>query len=144
MERGLGRGLAAILPGNAERERRQLVPRDRLVDRLLGRCLDRVDQLGAPAVSVAAVERAVGEPIVVLRRPSLADLGPGRAYGIFAALARAGSVGTVDGAGAEVRVDGAVAGRPIGPQLMVMGGFLLAALALAPWATAAALRQAIE
>jgi len=45
------------------------------------------------------------------------------------------------GAGA---IDGAVAGRPIGPQLMVMGGFLLAALALAPWATAAALRQAIE
>ncbi len=45
------------------------------------------------------------------------------------------------GAGA---VDGAIAGRAIGPQLMVMGGFLLAALALAPWATAAALRQAIE
>lgn len=41
-------------------------------------------------------------------------------------------------------IDGAVAGRPIGPQLMVLGGFLLAALALAPWATAAALRQAIE
>lgn len=45
------------------------------------------------------------------------------------------------GAGA---VDGAIAGRAIAPQLMVMGGFLLAALALAPWATAAALRQAIE
>jgi heme exporter protein B len=45
------------------------------------------------------------------------------------------------GAGA---IDGAVAGRPIAPQLMVLGGFLLAALALAPWATAAALRQAIE
>jgi heme exporter protein B len=45
------------------------------------------------------------------------------------------------GAGA---IDGAIAGRPIGPQLMVLGGFLLAALALAPWATAAALRQAIE
>ena len=41
-------------------------------------------------------------------------------------------------------IDGAVAGRPIGPQLMVLGGFLLAALALGPWATAAALRQAIE
>jgi len=41
-------------------------------------------------------------------------------------------------------IDGAVAGRPIGSQLMVMVGFLLAALALAPWATAAALRQAIE
>ena len=40
-------------------------------------------------------------------------------------------------------VDGAIAGRDIGPQLMVLGGFLLAALALAPWATAAALRQAI-
>ncbi|MEH6754915.1 MAG: heme exporter protein CcmB, partial [Alphaproteobacteria bacterium] len=45
------------------------------------------------------------------------------------------------GAGA---IDGAIAGRPIAPQLMVLGGFLLAALALAPWATAAALRQAIE
>lgn len=45
------------------------------------------------------------------------------------------------GAGA---IDGAVAGRDITPQLMILGGFLLAALALAPWATAAALRQAIE
>ncbi|MDE0780927.1 MAG: heme exporter protein CcmB [Alphaproteobacteria bacterium] len=45
------------------------------------------------------------------------------------------------GAGA---IDGAVAGRPIGPALLVLSGFLLAALALAPWATAAALRQAIE
>lgn len=45
------------------------------------------------------------------------------------------------GAGA---IDGASAGRDITPQLMILGGFLLAALALAPWATAAALRQAIE
>jgi heme exporter protein B len=45
------------------------------------------------------------------------------------------------GAGA---VDGAIAGRDIGPQLMILGGFLLAALALAPWAPAAALRQAID
>lgn len=45
------------------------------------------------------------------------------------------------GAGA---IDGAIAGRDITPQLMILGGFLLAALALAPWATAAALRQAIE
>ena len=45
------------------------------------------------------------------------------------------------GAGA---IDGAIAGRDITPQLMVLGGFFLAALALAPWATAAALRQAIE
>ena len=44
------------------------------------------------------------------------------------------------GAGA---IDGAIAGRDITPQLMILGGFLLAALALAPWATAAALRQAI-
>ncbi|MBT6537481.1 MAG: heme exporter protein CcmB [Rhodospirillaceae bacterium] len=41
-------------------------------------------------------------------------------------------------------IDGAIAGRDITPQLMILGGFLLAALALAPWATAAALRQAIE
>jgi heme exporter protein B len=45
------------------------------------------------------------------------------------------------GAGA---IDGAIAGRDITPQLMILGGLLLAALALAPWATAAALRQAIE
>jgi len=45
------------------------------------------------------------------------------------------------GAGA---IDGAIAGRDITPQLMILGGFFLAALALAPWATAAALRQAIE
>lgn len=45
------------------------------------------------------------------------------------------------GAGA---IDGAIAGHDTTPQLMILGGFLLAALALAPWATAAALRQAIE
>ena len=41
-------------------------------------------------------------------------------------------------------VDGALAGREFGGLLMVLGGFLLLALAAAPWATAAALRQAIE
>jgi heme exporter protein B len=41
-------------------------------------------------------------------------------------------------------IDSAVAGRDFAPQLMILAGFLLAALALAPWATAAALRQAIE
>jgi heme exporter protein B len=41
-------------------------------------------------------------------------------------------------------VDGALAGREFGSLLMVLGGFLLFALAAAPWATAAALRQAIE
>jgi heme exporter protein B len=41
-------------------------------------------------------------------------------------------------------VDGALAGREYGNLLMVLGGFLLLALAAAPWATAAALRQAIE
>ena len=41
-------------------------------------------------------------------------------------------------------LDGAIAGRDIGPQFMILGGFLLAALALAPWATAAALRYAID
>ena len=45
------------------------------------------------------------------------------------------------GAGA---IDGAVAGRDVAPQIMILAAFLLAALALAPWATAAALRQAIE
>ena len=41
-------------------------------------------------------------------------------------------------------VDSALAGRDFGNLLMVLSGFLLLALALAPWATAAALRQAIE
>ncbi len=41
-------------------------------------------------------------------------------------------------------VDAALAGRAFGDLLMVLGGFLLFALATAPWATAAALRQAIE
>ena len=45
------------------------------------------------------------------------------------------------GAGA---VDGAIAERDVAPQIMILGGLLLAALALAPWATAAALRQAID
>ena len=41
-------------------------------------------------------------------------------------------------------VDAALGGFPVRPQLMVLGGFLLAALVLAPWASAAALRQAAE
>ncbi len=41
-------------------------------------------------------------------------------------------------------IDNTLAGREIGSLLMVLGGFLLLALAAAPWATAAALRQAIE
>lgn len=41
-------------------------------------------------------------------------------------------------------VEAAIDGRDIVPHLMVLGGLLLGALALAPWATAAALRQAIE
>lgn len=41
-------------------------------------------------------------------------------------------------------VDSALAGREYASLLMVLGGFLLVALAAAPWATAAALRQAIE
>lgn len=41
-------------------------------------------------------------------------------------------------------VDNALAGREYGSLLMVLGGFFLVALAAAPWATAAALRQAIE
>ncbi len=45
------------------------------------------------------------------------------------------------GAGA---VDAAVAGPGPRPHLLVLGAFLLAALPLAPWAAAAALRQAVE
>ena len=41
-------------------------------------------------------------------------------------------------------VDSALNGREFTNLLMVLGGFLLFALATAPWATAAALRQAIE
>ncbi len=41
-------------------------------------------------------------------------------------------------------VEGAVAGGAIRPYVMVMGGLLLGALVLCPWASAAALRQAVE
>lgn len=41
-------------------------------------------------------------------------------------------------------VDGALAGRGYADVLMVLGGLFLFALAAAPWATAAALRQAID
>ena len=40
--------------------------------------------------------------------------------------------------------DAAVGGFPVRPHLMVLGGLFLAALVLAPWASAAALRQAAE
>jgi len=41
-------------------------------------------------------------------------------------------------------VNAGVAGEPARAHLLILGGFLLAALALAPWATAAALRQSEE
>jgi heme exporter protein B len=41
-------------------------------------------------------------------------------------------------------IDAAIAGFPPGPHLMLLGALLLAALVLAPWAAAAALRQALE
>lgn len=41
-------------------------------------------------------------------------------------------------------IDAAIAGEDFTPHLTIIGGFLLGALALAPWATMAALRQAIE
>jgi heme exporter protein B len=41
-------------------------------------------------------------------------------------------------------VNAAIAGEPARAHLLILGGFLLAALALAPWATAAALRQSEE
>jgi heme exporter protein B len=40
--------------------------------------------------------------------------------------------------------DAAIAGLPTRPQLMILAGLLLAALALCPWASAVALRQAVE
>ncbi len=41
-------------------------------------------------------------------------------------------------------VEAAVTGLPATPHLMLLGGLLLGALALAPWATAAAVRLALE
>ncbi len=41
-------------------------------------------------------------------------------------------------------VDSAISGFAVRPQLMIMGGFLVATLPLCPWAASAALRQALE
>lgn len=41
-------------------------------------------------------------------------------------------------------VDAAQAGFPVQAQILILGGFLLGALPLCPWAAAAALRQALE
>ncbi len=41
-------------------------------------------------------------------------------------------------------IDAALTGLTVRPQLFILSGFLLAALALCPWASAAAIRQAIE
>ncbi len=41
-------------------------------------------------------------------------------------------------------VDAAVSDLPVQPHLLVLGGMLLAALALSPWASAAALRLSLE
>lgn len=41
-------------------------------------------------------------------------------------------------------VDATLAEQPATAQMLILGGFLLASLALCPWAAAAALRQAVE
>ncbi|HIJ42557.1 MAG: heme exporter protein CcmB [Rhodospirillales bacterium] len=41
-------------------------------------------------------------------------------------------------------VDAAITGFPVRAQLLILGAFLLAALPLCPWTSAAALRQALE
>jgi len=41
-------------------------------------------------------------------------------------------------------VDAAIGGFPARPHLMILGGLLIGAVALSPWAGAAALRQALE
>jgi heme exporter protein B len=41
-------------------------------------------------------------------------------------------------------VDAALTGLPVRPHLLLLGAMLLAALPLAPWAAAGALRQAVE
>ena len=41
-------------------------------------------------------------------------------------------------------VDAAIGGFPAQPHLMILGGLLIGAVALCPWASAAALRQALE
>jgi heme exporter protein B len=41
-------------------------------------------------------------------------------------------------------VDAAIAGRAVAPHLALLGAFLAGALALAPWAAAAAVRQAVQ
>ncbi len=41
-------------------------------------------------------------------------------------------------------VDAAIGGFPMKAQFLILGGFFLAALPLCPWASAAALRQALE
>jgi heme exporter protein B len=41
-------------------------------------------------------------------------------------------------------IDAAVIGMSAKPHLLILGGILAAALVLAPWASAAALRQALE
>ncbi len=41
-------------------------------------------------------------------------------------------------------VDAAISGFPVRAQLLILGAFLLAALPLCPWTSAAALRQALE
>ncbi len=41
-------------------------------------------------------------------------------------------------------VDASITGFPVRAQLLILGAFLLAALPLCPWTSAAALRQALE
>ncbi|SEH27345.1 heme exporter protein CcmB [Magnetospirillum fulvum] len=41
-------------------------------------------------------------------------------------------------------IDAAIQGLEAGPHLLILGGVLIAALALSPWVAAAALRQAVE
>lgn len=109
----------------------------------------------APVLAVALGMDAVAYPVLIvalaLGTPTLSLIG-----GLGAALTlgarRAGALlallilplyvpALIFGVAA---VDAALAGLATGPHLAILGALLLAAIPLCPWATAAALRQALE
>lgn len=109
----------------------------------------------APVLAVALGMDAIAYPVLIvalaLGTPTLSLIG-----GLGAALTlgarRAGALlallilplyipALIFGVAA---VDAALAGLAAGPHLAILGALLLAAIPLCPWATAAALRQALE
>ena len=89
MQPGLGRGLAALIPGPEQGECRGLSGRDRLVHRVANAAFDLLEDTAALGLCTYLHAPHDGEPRLWLRRPGLDTLTSTRAFRLFHRVAQA-------------------------------------------------------